>query len=117
MNNFDFNPHRADIAVRNIAKVFDSSKDAGIELTYSERANILTRIASLCGVPATIWSPADLVARSTNWTDDEMTEAEVAPHRERAAKAYELLPRLMQKADQDYSVVDWALALAEDEGE
>lgn len=86
-------------------------------LTGEERAALVRRFAERLEVPAIVYSPADLVAVSTGWADDEMDDAELKPHRELAAKAYPLLPRLLEKAEQDYSVLEWALSNVKAEAE
>lgn len=85
-------------------------------LTDQEKAMLVCRFAARLDVPVTVYSPADLVAVSTGWADDGMDDAELEPHRELAAKAYPLLPRLLEKAETDYSTVEWALETARTEG-
>lgn len=84
-------------------------------LTDQEKAMLVYRFADRLEVPAIVYSPADLVEVSAGWADDVMDDAELELHRELAAKAYPLLPRLLEKAEPDYSVLEWALANAKAE--
>lgn len=117
MSDFDIDTWTVNSFAEGMLETFDELESDVQELTEEERANLVSRIAKRLEVPAIVYSLADLVAVSTGWRDDEMTEAELLNHRELAATAYPLLPGLLQKAEPDYSVLEWALSNAKAEGE
>lgn len=112
MGDFDVDNWTVNSYAEGMLETFDDLESDVRALTTEERAWLVSRVATLLEVPAIVYSQADLVVVSAEWNDEEMTDEQLEPHRELATKAYQLLPRLLEKAEQDHSTLEWALSNA-----